>query len=86
MGSLIFFHREGLMRVSKVRWIASLGLSPSFCGGHLLRRTKATLIYRRTPNLRAIRLLLGHTKVETSVRYLDTEVDAALNTAEEFDV
>ena len=50
---------------------------------HTLRRTKATLIYRRTKNLRAVQLLLGHTKLESTVRYLGIEVDDALEIAEQ---
>ena len=67
-------------------WIASIGLDPSFFGTHSLRRTKATLIYRRTGNLRAVQLLLGHTKIESTVRYLGIEVDDALAIAEQVDV
>jgi integrase len=67
-------------------WIASIGLDPSLFGTHSLRRTKATLIYRRTGNLRAVQLLLGHTKVESTVRYLGIEVDDALAIAEQIDV
>jgi integrase len=52
-------------------------------GTHTLRRTKATLIYRRTKNLRAVQLLLGHTKLESTVRYLGIEVDDALEMAEQ---
>lgn len=66
-------------------WIASIGLDPSRFGTHSLRRTKATLIYRRTGNLRAVQLLLGHTKIESTVRYLGIEVDDALAIAEEVD-
>jgi integrase len=55
-------------------------------GTHSLRRTKATLIYRRTGNLRAVQLLLGHTKIESTVRYLGIEVDDALAMAEQIDV
>ena len=51
-------------------WIANIGLDPHLFGTHSLRRTKATLIYRRTGNLRAVQLLLGHTKIESTVRYL----------------
>jgi integrase len=51
-------------------WTASIGLDPKFFGTHSLRRTKATLIYRRTGNLRAVQLLLGHKKIESTVRYL----------------
>jgi integrase len=55
-------------------------------GTHSLRRTKATLIYRRTGNLRAVQLLLGHQKIESTVRYLGIEVDDALAIAEQIDV
>ena len=64
-------------------WIGSVGLDPRLFGTHSLRRTKATLIYRRTGNLRAIQLLLGHTKIESTVRYLGIEVDDALAIAEQ---
>src|SRR5579864_2155723 len=67
-------------------WLASIGLDPSFFGTHSLRRAKATLIYRRTGNLRAVQLLLGHTKIESTVRYLGIEVDDALAIAEQVDV
>jgi integrase len=67
-------------------WIAGIGLDPSLFGTHSLRRTKATLIYRRTGNLRAVQLLLGHTRVESTVRYLGIEVDDALAIAEQVDV
>lgn len=69
-----------------LEWIASIGLDPSLFGTHSLRRTKATLIYRRTGNLRAVQLLLGHTKIESTVRYLGVEVDDALNIAEQVDI
>ena len=67
-------------------WIASIGLDPDAYGTHSLRRTKATLIYRRTGNLRAVQLLLGHTKLESTVRYLGIEVDDALAIAEQVDI
>jgi integrase len=67
-------------------WIGSIGLDPNLYGTHSLRRTKATLIYRRTGNLRAVQLLLGHTKIESTVRYLGIEVDDALAIAEQVDV
>ena len=67
-------------------WIASVGLEPKLFGTHSLRRTKPTLIYRRTGNLRAVQLLLGHTKTESTVRYLGIEVDDALAIAEQVDV
>lgn len=64
-------------------WVTSIGLDPSIYGTHTLRRTKASLIYRRTKNLRAVQLLLGHTKLESTVRYLGIEVDDALEMAEQ---
>ena len=67
-------------------WVASIGLDPSLYGTHSLRRTKATLIYKRTGNLRAVQLLLGHTKIESTVRYLGIEDDDALAIAEQVDV
>jgi integrase len=68
------------------KWIANIGLDPRIYGTHSLRRTKATLIYRRTGNLRAVQLLLGHSKIESTVRYLGIEVDDALAIAEQVDV
>jgi integrase len=67
-------------------WIAGIGLDPRLFGTHSLRRTKATLIYRQTGNLRAVQLLLGHTKIESTVRYLGIEVDDALSIAEQVDL
>lgn len=67
-------------------WIMDIGLDAKLFGTHSLRRTKATLIYRRTGNLRAVQLLLGHTKIESTVRYLGIEVDDALSIAEQVDV
>jgi len=68
------------------KWIASVGLDPSRFGIHSLRRTKAALMYRRTGNLRAVQLLLGHTKIESTVRYLGIEVDDALAIAERIEI
>lgn len=65
------------------RWVASIGLDDTAYGTHSMRRTKASLIYRRTKNLRAVQLLLGHTKLESTVRYLGIEVDDALEIAEQ---
>jgi len=67
-------------------WVAEIGLDPTSYGTHSLRRTKATLIYKRTKNLRAVQLLLGHTKLESTVRYLGIEVDDALEMAEQTEV
>ncbi len=67
-------------------WIASIGLDPLKYGTHSLRRTNATLIYRRNGSLRAVQLLLGHTKIESTVRYLGIEIDDAVEIAEKIDV
>jgi len=67
-------------------WISSIDLDASRYGTHSLRRTKATLIYRRTGNLRAAQILLGHTKIESTVKYLGVEVDDALDISEQVDV
>ena len=67
-------------------WIREIGLDAAAYGTHTLRRTKASLIYRRTKNLRAVQLLLGHTKLASTVRYLGIEVDDALEMAEQTEV
>jgi len=67
-------------------WVESIGLDPAAYGTHSMRRTKPTLIYRRTKNLRAVQLLLGHTKLESTVRYLGIEGDDALEIAEQTEV
>ncbi len=67
-------------------WVGSIGLDPAKFGTHSLRRTKAVLIYRRTGNLRAVQLLLGHSKIESTVRYLGIEVDDAIEIAEKIDI
>jgi integrase len=63
--------------------VREFGLDPAAYGTHTLRRTKASLIYRRTKNLQAVQLLLGHIKLESTVRYLGIEVDDALEMAEQ---
>jgi integrase len=63
-----------------------IGLDPHLFGTHSLRRTKATLIYRRTGNLRAAQILLGHTKIESTARYLGIEFDDVLAMAEQVEV
>jgi integrase len=93
-GEFLFTGRRGMGQCMTTRqyarliseWIASIGLDPKLFGTHSLRRTKATLIYRRTGNLRAVQLLLGHTKIESTVRYLGIEVDDALAIAEQVEV
>ena len=93
-GDYLFTGRRGPNRCLTTRqyarlvsqWIKQVGFEPSAFGTHSLRRTKPTLIYRRTGNLRAVQLLLGHTKIESTVRYLGVEVDDALDIAEQVDV
>lgn len=67
-------------------WVAAIGLRLEDYGTHSLRRTKASLIYKRTGNLRAVQILLGHTKIESTVRYLGVDIEDALNLAEGTDV
>ncbi len=67
-------------------WVSSIGLDPTAYGTHSMRRTKATLIYRRTKNLRAVQLLLGHTNLDSTVRYLGIEIDDALEMSEQIDI
>lgn len=67
-------------------WVVGIGLDPTGYGTHSMRRTKATLIYRRTKNLRAVQLLLGHSKLDSTVRYLGIEIDDALELSEQIDV
>ena len=67
-------------------WVTAIGLEPSGYGTHSLRRTKAAEIYRKTGNLRAVQLLLGHTKVDSTVRYLGVELEDALSIAEQIDI
>jgi integrase len=68
------------------RWAGAAGLDPTVYGTHSMRRTKATLIYKRTKNLRAVQLLLGHSKVESTIRYLGIEVDDALEISEHTEI
>jgi integrase len=68
------------------QWVREIGLNSAAYGTHTLRRTKASLIYRRTKNLRAVQLLLGHANLESTVRYLGIEVDDALEMAEQTEV
>jgi integrase len=67
-------------------WVTEVGLNSTAYGTHPLRRTKASLVYRRTKNLRAVQLLLGHSKLESTVRHLGMEVDDALEMAEQTEV
>ena len=63
-------------------WVMSIGLEPSAYGTHSMRRTKAAQIYKETGNLRAVQLLLGHEKMDTTVRYLGIELEDALEISE----
>ena len=93
-GDFLFTGRRGQGRNLTTRqyarlvseWIGSIGLDSSLFGTHSLRRTKATVIYRRTGNLQAAQLLLGHPKIESTVRYLGIEVEDALAIAEKIEV
>jgi len=67
-------------------WVQRAGLDASGYGTHSMRRTKAAQIYRKTGNLRAVQLLLGHTKIESTVRYLGIDVDDALNLSEQVEL
>ena len=67
-------------------WVTAIGLRAEDYGTHSLRRTKASLIYKQTGNLRAVQILLGHTKIETTVRYLGVDVEDALMLAEGIEV
>ena len=92
-GDFLFSGRHGDASISTRQygdlisaWIAKITLDPKFFGTQSLRRTKATLIYRRTGNLRAVQLLLGHRKIKSAARYLGIEVDDALAIAEQVDI
>ena len=67
-------------------WVALIGLDSGEYGTHSLRRTKATLIYRRTKNLRAVQLLLGHANIQITINYLGVEIDHALEIAEHTEI
>lgn len=67
-------------------WVKSIGLEPSAYGTHSMRRTKVAQIYRKTSNLRAVQLLLGHTKMDSTVRYLGVELEDALAIAEAVEI
>ena len=67
-------------------WVSLAGLDPAAYGTHSMRRTKPTLVYKKTKNLRAVQLLLGHTKLESTVRYLGIEVDDALEISEHIEI
>ena len=68
------------------KWVSSIGLDPKQYGTHSMRRTKASLIYKKTGNIRAVQLLLGHTKLESTMRYLGIEVDDAIAISEQIEL
>ena len=67
-------------------WVATIGLEPSAYGTHSMRRTKVAQVYKKTGNLRAVQLLLGHTKMDSTVRYVGVELEDALAISEGIDV
>ena len=67
-------------------WVASIGLEPSAYGTHSMRRTKVALICKKTGNLRAVKLLLGHSKMDSTVRYLGVELNDALEISERIEI
>ena len=67
-------------------WVVGIGLQPQEYGTHSLRRTKASIIYKATGNLRAVQILLGHAKIDSTVRYLGVDVEDALELAERTEV
>jgi len=67
-------------------WVSSIGLEPTAYGTHSMRRTKAAQIYKKTGNLRAVQLLLGHVKMDTTVRYLGVELEDALEISEAIEI
>jgi integrase len=67
-------------------WVTAVGLRKEEFGTHSLRRTKASIIYKATGNLRVIQILLGHSKIENTVRYLGADIEDALTLAENTEV
>ena len=67
-------------------WVCSIGLEPSAYGTHSMRRTKVAQIYKKTGNLRAVQLLLGHTKMDSTVRYLGVDLEDALMISEAVEI
>jgi len=68
------------------KWVESIGLDSSLYGTHSMRRTKVSILYKRDKNIRAIQLLLGHKKIESTVRYLGIDVQDALEASENLDI
>ena len=82
---LLFYIQPTYYRLVR-DWVTSIGLEPSAYGTHSMRRTKVAQIYRKTGNLRAVQLLLGHTKMDSTVRYLGVELEDALAIAEAVEI
>ena len=82
MSVLARTYRHASMR----EWVLSIGLEPTAYGTHSMRRTKVAQIYKKTGNLRAVQLLLGHTKMDSTVRYLGVDLDDALSLSEGIDL
>jgi integrase len=82
------FHHLSTRQYARLvrEWVSAIGLDSSGYGTHSMRRTKVALIYRKTGNLRAVQLLLGHTKVDSTVRYLGVELEDALSISEKIDI
>ncbi|WP_082918341.1 tyrosine-type recombinase/integrase [Pseudoalteromonas sp. MQS005] len=68
------------------KWVSSIGLDSSLYGTHSMRRTKVSILYKRDKKMRAIQLLLGHNKIESTVRYLGIDVQDALASAENLEL
>ena len=85
IGSLGHLTRRQYSRIVR-RWVSDIGLDPALYGTHSMRRSKASIIYRKTKNIRAVQLLLGHTSLESTVRYLGIDEDDALSLAEQIEV
>ena len=67
-------------------WVTGIGLRPEDYGTHSLRRSKVSIIYKQTGNLRAVQILLGHTKIESTVRYLRVDFEDALILSEQTEI
>ncbi len=68
------------------RWVTEIGLNLSLYGTHSLRRIKVALIIENTGNLRAVQILLGYSKLESTVRYLGVDLDDAISMSEAADL
>jgi site-specific recombinase XerC len=85
-GFTIVPHLDPAVRRMLKEWVRSIGLEPSAYGTHSMRRTKVAHIYKKTGNLRAVQLLLGHTKMDSTVRYLGVDLEDALSISESVEI